>query len=161
MAKVKFFAVDLKTTFEALTTKDEFALYWIMETQELYKGNVLFGIGAEATYNMAGLMSAEDKRKLDTLADIEGGIHFLGVSSTDPKEGVITIDGEIVTSIAGDMVIYGTKEYICDKNGSFVELGDEGIYLTTAQAEIDYLKKADAEVIYESKIDAEEEHKKL
>ena len=136
MAKVKFFAVDLKSTFEALVTKDEFALYWIMETQELYKGDMLFGIGAEATANTAGLMSAEDKRKLDALVNIEGGTHFLGVSSTDPKEGVITIDGEVVTPIAGDIIIYGNKEYICDKNGNFVELGDESIYLTTAQAEV-------------------------
>lgn len=161
MAKVKFFAVDLKSTFEALTTKDEFALYWIVETQELYKGDVLFGIGAEATGNMAGLMSAEDKRKLDTLADIEGGIHFLGVSSTNPRDGIVTIDGEVVTPVAGDIVIYGTKEYICDKNGEFVELGDEGIYLTAAQAEADFLKKADAESIYETKAEAQVKHKIL
>lgn len=161
MAKVKFFAVDLRSTFEALATKDEFALYWIMETQELYKGNVLFGMGKEATANMAGLMSAEDKRKLDVLANIEGGVHFLGVSSTDPKEGIITIDDEVITPVAGDMVIYGTKEYIYDKNGNFVELGDEGVYLSVAQAEADFLKKADAESIYKTKIEAEEEHKKL
>lgn len=161
MAKVKFFAVDLKSTFEALTTKDEFALYWIMETQELYKGDVLFGMGAEATGDMAGLMSAEDKRKLDTLADIEGGIHFLGISSTNPIDGIVTIDGEVITPVAGDIVIYGTKEYICDKNGEFVELGDEGIYLTAAQAEADFLKKADAESIYETKAEAQVKHKNL
>lgn len=161
MAKVKFFAVDLKSTFEALTTKDEFALYWIMETQELYKGDVLFGMGAEATGDMAGLMSAEDKRKLDTLADIEGGIHFLGISSTNPIDGIVTIDGEVITPVAGDIVIYGTKEYICDKNGEFVELGDEGIYLTAAQAEADFLKKADAESIYKTKAEAQAEHKNL
>ena len=161
MAKVKFFAVDLKSTFEALTTKDEFALYWIIETQELYKGDVLFGVGAEATTNMAGLMSAEDKRRLDELASIEGGVHFLGVSSTNPKDGAITIDGEIVVPVAGDIIIYGTKEYICDKNGNFVELGDESLYLTIAQAETNFLKKSDAEEIYKTKSEAEEEHKKL
>jgi hypothetical protein len=161
MAKVKFFAVDLKSTFEALTSKDAFALYWIMETQELYKGDVLFGMGAEATAEMAGLMSAEDKRKLDTLASIEGGMHFLGVSTTDPKDGVITIDGEIITPVAGDIVIYGNKEYVCDKNGNLVELGDEGLYLTTAQAEAEYLKKADAKNTYETKADAEKKYEEL
>jgi len=95
----------------------------------------LFAVGKEATTATAGLMSAEDKRKLDTLSDIEGGIHFFGVSSTDPKDGVITIDGEVVTPIAGDIIIYGTKEYICDKNGNFVELGDESIYLTEEKAD--------------------------
>jgi hypothetical protein len=161
MAKVKFFAVDLRSTFDALTTKDAFALYWIMETQELYKGDVLFGTGAEATADMAGLMSAEDKRKLDTLASLEGGVHFLGVSETDPEEGVITIGGEVISPVAGDMVIYGSKEYICDKNGKFVELGDEGIYLTAAQAEAEYLKKADAKDLYEAKIDAEKKYEEL
>lgn len=161
MAKVKFFAVDLKSTFEALTIKDEFALYWIIETQELYKGNILFGVGKEATANTSGLMSAEDKRKLDTFAGIEGGIRFLGVSSTNPEEGVITIDGEVVTVAAGEIVIYGTKEYICDKSGSFVELGDESIYLTVARAEVEFLKKADAQAIYQSKEEAEKEHKQL
>lgn len=161
MAKVKFFAVDLKSTFEALTTKDEFALYWIMETQELYKGDVLFGVGLEATANVSGLMSAEDKRKLDTLTNIEGGVHFLGVSTTDPKDGVITINNEVVTPVSGDIVIYGTKEYIFDKDGNFVELGDESIYLTIAQAEANFLKKDDAANIYETKAEAAEEHKKL
>ena len=161
MAKVKFFAVDLKSTFEALATKDEFALYWIMETQELYKGNVLFGVGAEATANMAGLMSAEDKKKLDTLTSIDGGVHFLGVSSTDPRDGVITIDGEVVSPVAGDIVIYETKEYICNKNGEFVEFGDEGLYLTSAQAEAEFLKKVDAEKIYETKAQAESDHEEL
>lgn len=161
MAKVKFFAVDLKSTYNALTIKDEFALYWIMETQELYKGDVLFGVGAEATANMAGLMSAEDKQKLDTLAGITGAMHFLGVSSTNPADGVVTIDGEVVIPKAGDIVIYESKEFICDKNGNLVELGDESIYLTAATAEADYLKKLDAENIYQSKADAEAEHKAL
>lgn len=161
MAKVKFFAVDLKSTYNALTTKDEFALYWIIETQELYKGDKLFGMGAEATANMAGLMSAEDKQKLDTLASITTAMHFLGVSSTNPVDGVITIDGEVIVPVAGDIVIFESKEFICDKNGKWVELGDESIYLTAATAEADYLKKIDAEEIYVKKEDAEAKHKVL
>lgn len=161
MAKVKFFAVDLKSTFESLAVKDEFALYWIMETQQLYKGNILFGTGVEATANMAGLMSAEDKKKLDTITGINGGIRFLGVSSTDPNDGIITIDKEIISPIAGDIVIFGTKEYIYDKNNNFVELGDEGAYLTKAQAETDYLKKVDAKNIYETKENAYAEYKRI
>ena len=161
MAKVKFFAVDLKSTYNALTTKDEFALYWIMETQELYKGDKLFGVGVEATANMAGLMSAEDKQKLDALSGVTGAMHFLGVSSTNPADGVITIEGEVVVPNSGDIVIYESKEFICDKNGNLVELGDESVYLTIANADTNFLKKADAENIYVKKEDAEAEHKAL
>lgn len=156
MAKVKFFAVDYKSTFEALATKEEFALYWILETQELYKGEQLFGTGSLATAEFAGLMSPEDKRKLDTLSNINNAVRFLGVSSTDPMSGVVTIDGEVVSPVAGDVVIYQHKEYICDKNGSFIELGDESSYLTKSQAEADFLKKEEASKTYETKEDAQE-----
>lgn len=161
MAKVKFFAVDLKKTYEALTKKDEFALYWILETKELYKGDVLFAVGAEATANMAGLMSADDKKKLDALSAITSGMHFLGISSTNPADGVVTIDETVIIPNTGDIIIYESKEFICDKNGNLVELGDESIYLTIAAAETNYLKKADAAQVYETKVEAEAEHKSL
>lgn len=144
MAKVKFFAVDLKSTFTAITNKDEFALYWILETQELYKGNLLFAVGKEASVASAGLMSAEDKAKLDTLANIEGAMRFIGKSETDPLTGIITINGEVIEPKAGDIVLYNSKEYICDMNGSFVELGDESIYLTEEKANELYETKEEA-----------------
>lgn len=149
MAKVKFYSVDLKSTFNALDTKDTNALYWILETQELYKGNLLFAVGTEATQAAAGLMSAEDKIKLDTLAGIKGVMRFLGKSETDPLTGVITIDGEVVETQAGDIVLYGNKEYICDMNGNFIELGDESIYLTEEKANELYETKADAKASHE------------
>ena len=112
MAKVKFFAVDLKKTYEALTKKDEFALYWILETKELYKGDVLFAVGAEATANMAGLMSADDKKKLDALSAITSGMHFLGISSTNPADGVVTIDETVIIPNTGDIIMSG----VCGAN---------------------------------------------
>ena len=150
MAKVKFFAVDLKSTFTAITNKDDFALYWILETQELYKGNLLFAVGREATVASAGLMSAEDKKKLDTLSGITGAIRFLGKSETDPKSGVITINSEIVEVKAGDIVLYNSKEYICDMNGDFVEFGDEFIYLTEEKANELYVTKEEAKIEHET-----------
>ena len=132
-----------------------------METQELYKGDVLFAVGKEATVNMAGLMSAEDKQKLDALSAITSGMHFLGVSSTNPADGVITIDGTVIIPNIGDIIIYESKEFICDTKGNLVELGDESIYLTVATAETNYLKKADAAQIYKTKAESEAEHKSL
>lgn len=79
---VKFFSVQLKSTFNALETKDSLALYWIVETSELYKGDQLFGTGAIATQAAAGLLSAEDKAKLDKLVAESGKINLTAVDGT-------------------------------------------------------------------------------
>ena len=56
----KLFEVGTKAQFNALKTKDENIIYWITDTQELYRGNTLYAVGREATETTAGLMSAED-----------------------------------------------------------------------------------------------------
>ena len=60
----KLFEVGTKTQFDALKVKDENIIYWITDTQELYRGNTLYAVGREATETTAGLMSAEDKQLL-------------------------------------------------------------------------------------------------
>lgn len=79
---VKFFSVKLKSTFNDLKEKDALALYWIAETSELYKGDQLFGTGAEASAKAAGLMSAEDKAKLDELVAASGSLNLTAVDGT-------------------------------------------------------------------------------
>lgn len=74
---VKFILVRLKASFLALKTKDPYALYWIVETSELYKGDQLFGTGALATDKAAGLLSSEDYVKLQTLIASGGGLSNL------------------------------------------------------------------------------------
>lgn len=64
---VKFISVRLQATFDALATKDALTLYWIDETQRLYKGDKLYGVGHEATIELAGLMSIEDKKTLNAI----------------------------------------------------------------------------------------------
>lgn len=71
---VKFILVRLKASFLALTEKDPHALYWILETSELFKGDQLFGTGALATEKAAGLLSAEDYVKLQELITSGGGL---------------------------------------------------------------------------------------
>lgn len=62
--------------------------------------------------------------------DLEGAMHFLGVSSTDPATGTVTIDGEIITGEAGDVVLYGAKEYVYGGSpASWHEVGDEGLWV--------------------------------
>ena len=88
---VKFISVGLQSTFDALAIKDSLTLYWIQDTQRLYKGEKLYGIGLEATAEFAGLMSAEDKAVLDALK-IGGGLNNLSpvdgtISLTDKENG--------------------------------------------------------------------------
>lgn len=83
MANV-LFKIGTKAQFQAIATKSETTLYWLSDTQELYKGDVLFGTGALATQSAAGLLSPEDKKKLDEL--VSGG-----VSGLSPVDGTIVL----------------------------------------------------------------------
>ena len=91
---VKFISVKLKSTFLALETKDSSALYWIIETSELFKGDQLFGTGALATEQAAGLLSAEDYAKLcalvglDKLTAVDGTISILSTVDGGKSIGV-------------------------------------------------------------------------
>ena len=69
----------------------------------------------------------------ESISDLAGAMHF---------EGVVTGDTLPDTSgyTKGDVILKGTKEFVHD-GSKWVELGDEGIYLTTATAEADYVKK--------------------
>ena len=83
---VKFISVKLQATYDALEAKDSLALYWIQDSQRVYKGDKLYGVGLAATAELAGLMSAEDKAKLDALVASGGGI-----SNLRPVDGTIAI----------------------------------------------------------------------
>jgi hypothetical protein len=86
MANVRFLSVKLRSTFDALETKDSMALYWIEETKELYKGSTLFGTGSLATDKAAGLLSADDYKALKSLI-VSGG----GISNLTAVDGTIKI----------------------------------------------------------------------
>ena len=76
---------------------------------------------------------AQVKTYVDTaVADLAGAMHFVGVSTTDPKGTTgATVSGHTKWS-AGDVVIYGNKEFVLDKAenkaANWHELGDESIY---------------------------------
>lgn len=76
------------------------------------------------------------------VADLNGAMHFEGVSTSDPIENGVTINGKPdYVAAAGDVVIYGIKEYVYD-GSKWVELGDEG----SAAAQIQALDVADITV---------------
>ena len=89
---VKFILVKLKASFLALAEKDPHALYWIAETSELFKGDQLFGTGAMASENAAGLMSPEDYAALKAL--IAAGESDRGILNLKSVDGTISITGE-------------------------------------------------------------------
>ena len=105
MANVLFKA-GTKAQFQAIDAKSENTLYWLTDTQELYKGDVLFGTGALATQSAAGLLSSEDKKKLDEL--VSGSVpglspvagdgivinnNVIGVNIADESNGLVAVDG--------------------------------------------------------------------
>lgn len=68
----------------------------------------------------------------DRVANLTGAMHFEGVKEVVPSDNT--------GYESGDVILVGTKEYVYDGK-NWVELGDEGIYLTTANAETYYVKK--------------------
>jgi len=118
---VKFFSVKLKSTFDAIETKDSLALYWIAETSELYKGDQLFGVGALATKVADGLLSAEDKAKLDALVLGDGISNLSAVDGTlviaDGAEGGKTISVAI-SDEAGNVLVKKEDGLYVDSVGS-------------------------------------------
>ena len=66
------------------------------------------------------------------VAGLAGAMHFVGVSTTDPKGSTgATVSGHTKWA-AGDVVIFGNKEFVLDKAenkaANWHELGDESIY---------------------------------
>lgn len=113
MAQNVLFKVGTKAQFRALSIKNVNTLYWLTDTQELYKGDVLFGIGALATQSVAGLLSPEDKKKLDELtSDPTSGLspvagdgivindNVIGVNIADNAHGLVAVDGALTINLA-------------------------------------------------------------
>ena len=70
------------------------------------------------------------------ITGLTGAMHFKGVVEALPEE--------LDTYEPGDVILFGTKEYVCvDNEGAkeWHELGDEGSHLTKTEAESTYVKK--------------------
>lgn len=106
------------------------------------QGLVTSGVaaGAAATKNVAssivvdsvdeGLVTAKDVAAFvkNQVAGLSGAMHFIGTSTSDPMgETGATVAGH-GTFNAGDVCLYGNKEYVYTGT-AWVELGDEGSYV--------------------------------
>ena len=105
--------------YDALVEKDSLALYFIEDTQRLYKGNVLLGAGAEVTEKAAGLLSAEDYAQLKKL--IEAG----------PTAALKPVDGTI--SIVDNKI--GVK--VSKTEGNLVSVKDDGLFAAVESLSLD------------------------
>ena len=134
MANV-LFKVGTRAQFDAIATKSETTLYWLSDTQELYKGDVLFGVGREASADAAGLLSAADYQKLQDLIVTGGTINLTPVDSsiviTEAESGaksigvaISTQDGNALVAVEGGLFVptVVTPEYVIEKQAT----ADEG-----------------------------------
>ena len=79
----------------------------------------------ESSYNATTNKAATMKDVTDAVADLNGAMHFAGVSTTDPVNDKVTIEGkDDYVAESGDVVIYNTVEYVYDGT-KWVQLGDE------------------------------------
>ena len=102
------------------------------------------------SYNAETNPVATKKTVTDAVAGLSGAMHFIGQSTTDPTlPAGPTIEG-VASYAAGDVVTFGTKEYVKDKNATWVLLGDEGSY--AVKGAISNADIADDAAIDQSKI---------
>lgn len=118
------------------------------DNQTVKVGNITFGINDAVDFvagtHMGEIVAKTDNKTItingkdwskeisDAVAGLSGAMHFVGVSTTNPKgETGATVSGH-TTWKAGDVVLYATKEYVLKVDGNtadnWIELGDESAY---------------------------------
>nr|WP_290461589.1 hypothetical protein [Acutalibacter muris] len=118
MANV-IFKQGTRAQYDAIAVKDASTLYWLTDTQELFKGDVLYGKGAEATALASGLMSAADKAKLDALS--AGG-----------AAGLTAVDASVILASGEDGTTIGVQ--VSKEEGNALELKEDGLFVSPAAA---------------------------
>lgn len=118
MANV-IFKVGTKALFDALEQKDTNTLYWLEDVQELYKGNLLFATGKTASETAAGLMSADDKIKLDSL-------------SPGTLTGLTPVDASVIIADGEDGKTIGVQ--LSKESGNTIVLKNDGLFAAGTQA---------------------------
>lgn len=73
----------------------------------------------------------------EAVADLNGAMHFIGVSTTDPNgESGPTVTG-VASFKAGDVVLFGYDEYVYD-GSNWVILGNESIYAKDSEVDAEF-----------------------
>ena len=116
MANV-IFKQGTRAQYDAISVKDASTLYWLTDTHELFKGDVLYGKGAEATALASGLMSSADKAKLDALS--AGG-----------AAGLTAVDASVVLASDESGTTIGVQ--VSKETGNALELKADGLFVSPA-----------------------------
>lgn len=114
----KLFEVGTRAQFDALKVKDNNVMYWLTDTQELYKGDIRYAVGKEASNEYAGLMSAEDKALLDTIREMMNTADDSGIALATASVGVD--EGAMFASydgVASDMAYTPAVMDMAELNG--------------------------------------------
>ena len=119
MSQNVIFKIGTRAQFDAIVTKNQNTLYWLSDTQELYKGDVLFGKGALASRDASGLLSATDYQKLQEL---------IAAGST---VALTPVDGSIV--IEDKKIGVGLSAV----PGNILSIKDDGLFATVDTKPID------------------------
>lgn len=111
--------------FDALAVKDANTLYWISDRQMLYKGDVLYGTGANASEMAAGLLSAEDYTELKKLV--------AGIGLDNASAGQIPTMGTAGQLVWGDIALRRDNDYNYKKTEhTFVPVKGEVCFVDVA-----------------------------
>ena len=123
MANVQFFFTSDLNKYLNLAVKDPMALYFIEDVntgyKALYKGENLIAVGSDATSMASGLMSSEDKKKLDALT-------VGGVNNLESVDGTI-----VVTDIANGSKVIGVA--ISKQEGNALVAVEDGLFVPHAE----------------------------
>lgn len=111
------FYFGTQAKYDALLEKNPVALYFIEDTQRLYKGETLLAVGTEATVMASGLMSPEDKAKLDAMT--VGGL-----------QGLTPVDGTIAVTDVSEGV-KGLSVAISTQTGNALTAVEDGLFIPT------------------------------
>ena len=124
------FSYGNQAEYDELECKDPCTLYWIEDTQRIYKGKTLYAVAATATEENPGLMSVEDKTNLDIL--VNAGVTVLTSPDNTVEIGTTEINGVKYTTID---VSY--SNIVSAENDNLITINNDGLSVLGAVNEED------------------------
>jgi len=109
-----YFKFGTQAKYDALEKKDSNSLYWIEDSQRLYKGDELYAAGKVATQEADGLFAAVDKVALDSLV-------------SNAITGLTAVDASVVVSGSGNSRIIGVA--VSADEGNQLALHTDGLFV--------------------------------
>lgn len=131
MANNVIFKTGTKAQYDAITTKNKNTLYWLYDVLEIRKGDDLYAKGSLATSVASGLMSAEDKAKLDSLS---GDM----VMKLTPVDASVIVDNENGSTSIGVQ--------ISKKENNMLKLVEDGLFTSMDESSLKTVDRIKYEV---------------